>query len=71
LNNTDTSRNAEYFSVIQKRTSAANESYNELKERFPTLPLATKVKQTSAPLLIITHVYGDRYLHNAALETGF
>ncbi|KRY71742.1 hypothetical protein T4D_13699 [Trichinella pseudospiralis] len=58
-------------SQCRKRTSAANERYNELKERFATLPLATKVKQTSAPLLIITHVYGDRYLHNAALETGF
>ncbi|KRY64027.1 hypothetical protein T4B_11049 [Trichinella pseudospiralis] len=58
-------------SQSRKRTSTANERCNALRERFATLPLATEVKQTSAPLLIMTHLYGDRYLHNAALETGF
>ncbi|KRZ80344.1 hypothetical protein T10_5345 [Trichinella papuae] len=40
----NTSRKVEYFSVIQKRTSAAPQRYNELRECFATLPLATALE---------------------------
>ncbi|KRY97513.1 hypothetical protein T11_8022 [Trichinella zimbabwensis] len=42
----NTSRKVEYFSVIQKRTSAAPQRYNELRECFATLPLATAALET-------------------------
>ncbi|XP_003379702.1 conserved hypothetical protein [Trichinella spiralis] len=54
-----------------EENSAATQRHNELKERFATLPIATYVKQTSEPLFMIKQRYVDRYLHSAALQTGF
>ncbi|KRY96239.1 hypothetical protein T11_1648 [Trichinella zimbabwensis] len=33
--------------------------------------LPRKSNERVAPVLMIRHLYGDRYLHSAALETGF
>ncbi|KRZ64544.1 hypothetical protein T10_2454, partial [Trichinella papuae] len=33
--------------------------------------LPRKSNERVAPLLMIRHLYGDRYLHSAAFKTGF